>query len=40
MVANASKLTIIAPPEFQGREDGLPGLKKLYGDFNFKADSR
>ncbi len=36
MVANASKLTIIAPPEFQGREDGLPGLKKLYGDFNFK----
>jgi len=36
MVAKASQLTIIGPPEFQEREDGLPGLKKVYGDFQLK----
>lgn len=33
MVAKASELTMIGPPEFEAREDGLPGLKKAYGDF-------
>lgn len=36
MVANGSQLTIIAPPEFQEREDGLPGVVKVYGDPKFK----
>jgi osmoprotectant transport system substrate-binding protein len=36
MIENASNLRIVAPPEFLQREDGLPGLKKLYGDFDFK----
>jgi osmoprotectant transport system substrate-binding protein len=29
-------VTIIGPPEFQEREDGLPGLKRVYGDFQLK----
>lgn len=37
MVAKASQLVMIGPPEFEAREDGLPGLKKAYGDFKFKA---
>jgi osmoprotectant transport system substrate-binding protein len=36
MVAKASQLTIVTTPEFQEREDGLPGLKRVYGDFDFK----
>lgn len=36
MVANANELTIIGTPEFEVREDGLPGLKKVYGNFEFK----
>lgn len=36
MVAKASQLTMIGPPEFEAREDGLPGLKKAYGDFKIK----
>ncbi|MEB3294184.1 MAG: glycine betaine ABC transporter substrate-binding protein [Synechococcales bacterium] len=36
LIANASKLRIVTPPEFLQREDGLPGLKKLYGNFDFK----
>ncbi|HBB36356.1 MAG TPA: quaternary ammonium transporter [Cyanobacteria bacterium UBA8803] len=36
MVAQASKLAMIGPPEFEVREDGLPGLKKAYGDFKLK----
>lgn len=36
MVAKASQLTMLAPPEFQAREDGLPGLQRVYGDFKFK----
>ncbi|MBV8887925.1 MAG: hypothetical protein JO235_28555, partial [Chroococcidiopsidaceae cyanobacterium CP_BM_RX_35] len=36
MVAKASELTMIGAPEFQEREDGLPGLKKFYGSFKLK----
>lgn len=36
LVAKASQLTLIGPPEFQVREDGLPGLKRVYGNFEFK----
>ena len=37
MVAKASELTMIGPPQFTLREDSLPGLKKTYGDFKLKA---
>ncbi len=37
MIAKAGELTIIGPPEFEQREDGLPGIKKGYGDFQLKA---
>ena len=37
MVTKASELTLIGPPEFELREDGLPGLKAGYGDFQLKA---
>lgn len=37
MVANAGELTLVGPPEFDQREDGLPGLMKVYGDFELKA---
>ena len=36
MVAKASQLTMIGPPEFEARQDGLPGLKKVYGNFQLK----
>lgn len=36
MIAKASQLTMIGPPEFEAREDGLPGLQKAYGDFKLK----
>jgi len=36
MVTQANKLTAIGTPEFEVREDGLPGLKRVYGDFQFK----
>lgn len=36
LVAQASNLIMVGPPEFQEREDGLPGMRKVYGDFNFK----
>jgi osmoprotectant transport system substrate-binding protein len=36
MVAHAKDFVMIGPPEFQEREDGLPGLKKVYGDFTLK----
>jgi osmoprotectant transport system substrate-binding protein len=36
MVAKASQLRMVSTPEFQEREDGLPGLKKAYGNFSFK----
>jgi osmoprotectant transport system substrate-binding protein len=36
MVAKANELVMIGPPEFQAREDGLPGIKRVYGNFNLK----
>lgn len=36
MAANASDMTMAGPPEFEEREDGLPGLKVGYGDFTLK----
>lgn len=36
MVAKASELVLIGPPEFAEREDGIPGLKSIYGEFEFK----
>ncbi len=35
-VAQASALTLIGPPEFEVREDGLPGLQATYGNFSLK----
>jgi osmoprotectant transport system substrate-binding protein len=37
LVAKADQLTMIGPPEFEAREDGLPGIKAKYGDFELKA---
>ncbi|MFS8855037.1 quaternary ammonium transporter [Synechococcus sp. H60.3] len=37
MVARAGELVMIGPPEFQAREDGLPGLRAVYGNFRLKA---
>ncbi|MGP1387227.1 MAG: glycine betaine ABC transporter substrate-binding protein [Thainema sp.] len=37
MAAKADQLTMVGPPEFEVREDGLPGLKSAYGDFALKA---
>jgi len=36
MVAKADQLILAGPPEFQEREDGLPGIKMVYGDFDLK----
>jgi osmoprotectant transport system substrate-binding protein len=36
MVAKAGELSMIGPPEFQAREDGLPGLKEAYGEFELE----
>jgi osmoprotectant transport system substrate-binding protein len=36
MAAKASQLTLIGPPEFEVREDGLPGIKAKYGNFELK----
>lgn len=36
LVAQASNLVMVGPPEFQEREDGLPGMRQVYGDFSFK----
>lgn len=36
MVAQADQLVLIGSPEFAEREDGIPGLKRVYGDFEFK----
>lgn len=35
--ANASKLRFCSQGEFDEREDGIPGLTKLYGEFNWKS---
>lgn len=37
MAAQAAELTMIGPPEFEQREDGLPGISQAYGDFKLKA---
>ncbi len=37
MAARADQLTLVGPPEFDQREDGIPGLQKVYGDFQLKA---
>ena len=34
---NADKLRVCSQGEFEYREDGLPGLAKVYGEFNFKS---
>ena len=36
MAAKADQLVMAGPPEFQEREDGLPGLQKAYGNFQIK----
>ena len=35
--AQASTLTLIGPPEFEIRDDGLPGLQAAYGNFSLKG---
>lgn len=35
--AQAGNLTLIGPPEFEVREDGLPGLKEAYGNFTLES---
>lgn len=35
--AKAQNLVLVGPPEFEVREDGLPGLEAVYGAFPFKA---
>ncbi len=35
MVATAGQLIMAGPPEFAEREDGYPGLQRVYGDFTF-----
>lgn len=35
MVAVADQLIMAGPPEFAEREDGYPGLQRVYGDFAF-----
>ncbi|HHP7244696.1 MAG TPA: glycine betaine ABC transporter substrate-binding protein [Elainellaceae cyanobacterium] len=36
MAEQANQLIMIGPPEFAEREDGLPGLKEAYGDFELR----
>ena len=36
MAARAGELVMVGPPEFQEREDGLPGLQAAYGNFTLK----
>ena len=36
MAARAGELVMAGPPEFQEREDGLPGIQAAYGDFALK----
>lgn len=37
MAAKANEITLIGPPEFEVREDGLPGIKAKYGNFDLKG---
>jgi osmoprotectant transport system substrate-binding protein len=34
---NADKIRVASQGEFEQREDGIPGLEKVYGKFNFKS---
>jgi osmoprotectant transport system substrate-binding protein len=36
MATKANQLIMIGPPEFEVREDGLPGIKQKYGNFQLK----
>jgi len=36
MVAQADELVMAGPDEFQERSDGLPGLKRVYGEFELE----
>jgi osmoprotectant transport system substrate-binding protein len=36
LAAKANQLTMVGPPEFEVREDGLPGIKERYGNFELK----
>jgi osmoprotectant transport system substrate-binding protein len=36
MVSNASKVKLIVDTEYLGRADGLPGVQKIYGNFQSK----
>ena len=36
LVAQADKLVLLGPPAFKTREDALPGIKRVYGDFELK----
>lgn len=36
MVAQADQLIMAGPPEFAEREDGYPGVQRVYGDFAFQ----
>lgn len=36
LARQASQLVMIGPPEFEAREDGLPGIKAKYGDFQLE----
>jgi osmoprotectant transport system substrate-binding protein len=36
MAAKASDLVLIGPPEFEVREDGLPGIQAAYGNFTLR----
>lgn len=36
LAAKAKQLTMIGPPEFEVRQDGLPGIKAKYGNFELK----
>ncbi len=36
MAAQAGDLTMVGPPEFQEREDGLPGIQAAYGNFELQ----
>ncbi|MEO0949449.1 MAG: glycine betaine ABC transporter substrate-binding protein [Cyanobacteria bacterium J06641_5] len=37
LVKTAVNVDVIGTPEFQIREDGIPGLRKVYGEFEFKS---
>lgn len=36
LATRANELVMIGPPEFEAREDGLPGIRAQYGDFQLR----